>query len=84
MSVKMTIHSTGTGMCSLTGKEASDGLTVTFDDGTVKEGFLGWKAFQQLLRMKAGPVVAAKPSTAIPVTAQPVTNGPVSMAEVKK
>ncbi len=66
MSVKLTIHSTGTGTCSLTGKEGLDGLTVTFEDGTVKEGFLSWKAFQQLLRMKAG----AKP--AIPA-AQPLT-----------
>ncbi len=54
MSIQLTIHGTGTGTCSLTGKEAADGLTVTFEDGTVKEGFLSWKAFQQLLRMKVG------------------------------
>ena len=51
MSVKMTIHSTGTGTCSLTGKEASDGLTVSFEDGTVRESFLSWRAFQQLLHI---------------------------------
>ncbi len=37
--VKLTIHTTGTGTCSLTGKEG-DGLTVTFDDGTLAESFL--------------------------------------------
>lgn len=51
--IKVTIHSTGTGVCSLTGKEG-DGMTVTFDDGTLKEAFLSWKAFRQLLGMKAG------------------------------
>lgn len=51
--VKLTIHGTGTGTCSLTGKDG-DGLTVTFDDGTLAESFLSWKGFQQLLGMKAG------------------------------
>ena len=54
MAVKTIIHSTGSGNCSLTGKEATDGLTVTFEDGTVKEAFLSWKAFRQLLGLKAG------------------------------
>jgi hypothetical protein len=48
---KLTIHSTGTGECSLTQREG-DGLIVTFDDGTVRESFLSWKAFRQLLGMK--------------------------------
>jgi hypothetical protein len=74
MSIKLTIHGTGTGTCSLTGKEASDGLTVSFEDGTVREGFLSWKAFQQLLRMKVAPAAAAKPT---PV-AIPAGNGPVT------
>ena len=30
--IKVTIHSSGEGVCSLTGKEC-DGITVTFDDG---------------------------------------------------
>lgn len=51
--IRMTIHSTGTGNCSLTGK-SGPGLSVTFDDGTVKESFLSWKGFQQLLSLKAG------------------------------
>jgi hypothetical protein len=73
--IKLTIHSTGTGTCSLSGKEGP-GLTVTFDDGTVANSFLGWKAFQQLLGMKAGQKKpdAAKPTqaTAVPVAG----NGP--------
>ena len=51
--LKITIHSTGSGVCSLTGKNESDGLTVTFDDGTVQNAFLGWKGFRQLLSLKA-------------------------------
>ena len=52
-SLKITIHSTGAGLCSLTGKSDADGLTVTFDDGTVREAFLSWKGFRQLLSLKA-------------------------------
>ena len=70
--IKLTIHSTGIGHCSLTDKEG-DGLTVTFDDGTVTNAFLSWKAFRQLLGMKAGQKKPeAKPPTplnAIPVNA---------------
>ncbi len=57
--IKCSITSTGTGTCALSGKEG-DGLTVSFDDGTVANQFLSWKAFQQLLRMKVG-APAAKP-----------------------
>jgi hypothetical protein len=65
MTVKLLIHSTGAGTCSLTGKEESDGLTVTFEDGTVKDSFLSWKAFRQLLGLKAGQgVPLAKPTPA--------------------
>jgi len=52
--VKLTIHSTGSGTCLLTGKDDSDGLVVSFDDGTVKESHLSWRAFRQLLGLKAG------------------------------
>jgi hypothetical protein len=79
MSIKLTIHGTGTGTCSLTGKEASDGLTVTFEDGTTKEGFLSWKAFQQLLRMKVGttrPEPRAEQKPAPVAAAVPAGNGP--------
>jgi hypothetical protein len=63
---KLLIHSTGTGMCSLTGKE-TDGLTVTFDDGTVKEAFLSWRGFKQLLGLKSGQKLEPKPVVAVPV-----------------
>ena len=38
--VKVTIHETGAGTDSLTGKEQSDGLTVSFEDGSVERLFL--------------------------------------------
>jgi hypothetical protein len=34
------------------GKEG-DGLTVTFEDGTVQQAFLSWKGLRQLLAMKS-------------------------------
>ena len=63
MTFKLTIHSTGIGSCALTGKE-TDGLTVTFEDGTIKDAFLSWKAFRQLLNLKTGQANQpnAKPS----------------------
>lgn len=65
--MKVTIHATGGGTCSLTGKEG-DGLTVSFDDGTLCESFLSWKAFRQLLGMKsARKTAAAKPAVALTV-----------------
>jgi len=51
--IEVIIHSTGKGVCSFSDKEG-DGLTVTFKDGTLREGFLSHKAFQQLIRMKLG------------------------------
>jgi len=53
MNFKITIHHTGIGSCALTGKE-TDGLTVSFEDGTIRESFLSWKAFRQLLNLKTG------------------------------
>lgn len=72
--VKLTIHSTGSGTCLLTGKDSADGLVVTFDDGTIKESFLSWRAFRQLLGLKAGrnDKPEHRPSTNHPVTGQPV------------
>jgi hypothetical protein len=71
--IKLTIHSTGTGTCLLTGKE-TDGLTVSFEDGTIRESFLSWRGFRQLLGLKAGrnDKPEHRPSTAHPVTGQPV------------
>ena len=67
MSLKVVIHSTGSGTDLLTGKEGKDGLTVTFDDGTVKNQFLSWKAFRQLLAMK---MTTPKPESKIPLAAE--------------
>lgn len=70
--IKVSILGTGTGTCSLTGKEDSDGLTVRFEDGTL-EGFLCWKAFKQLLSMKAAKGAKAERKPAVPVALP--TNG---------
>lgn len=51
MSLEIVIHSIGEGQCSLTGKE-SDGIVVTFKDGTVVESFLSHKGFVQLVQLK--------------------------------
>lgn len=65
MAIKLTIVSTGSGTCSLTGKEDADGLTVSFEDGTLRDSFLSWKGFRQILGMKAGQTKPApKPLTA--------------------
>ena len=63
---KFLIHSTGTGMCSLTGKE-TDGLTVSFEGGTVKEAFLPWRGCKQLLGLKSGRKTDGKPVLAVPI-----------------
>lgn len=65
MAIELTIHGTGTGTCSLTGREG-EGMTVSFDDGTVKEAFLSAKAFMQLVRMKAGQPKKAQPAIPFP------------------
>lgn len=67
--IEITIHGTGSGTCALSGKEG-EGLTITFKDGTIREGFLSHKAFQQLIKMKFAQV-PAKPVPA----ATPVGNG---------
>ncbi len=72
MSIKLTIHGTGNGPCLLTGREG-DGLTVTFEDGTVKEAFLSWRGFRQLLGLKTMQRPEVKPLSAVPVAG----NGPV-------
>lgn len=66
MSVKLTIHSTGTGRCSLTGKEECDGLTVSIEGTSVADAFLSWRGFRQLLGLTAGqkPVQESRVSVA--------------------
>jgi hypothetical protein len=71
--LKVTIHSVGSGACSLAGKEG-DGLTVTFEDGTVREAFLSWKSFRQLCAMKSAK--GAKQPEARPVITAMPANGP--------
>ena len=74
MSIKVTIHSTGKGNCLLSEQPDRDGLTVSFDDGTVQESFLSWKAFRQLLALKAGQ----NGKMAVQATQPPVAPRPVS------
>lgn len=62
MSVKVTVHSTGLGPCSLTGKEC-EGLSVSFENG--RQRFLSWKAFRQLLCMETAEQ-NGKPTGAMP------------------
>lgn len=85
MSLKVIIHSTGSGNDLLTGKEGKDGLTVTFDDGTVRESFLSWASFRQLLALKKNqtrPEVKPEPKPALPVaTMAPAANGTVIVAK---
>jgi hypothetical protein len=73
--LNVTIHQAGSGLCSLTNKEG-DGLTVTFDDGTVKNQFLTYKAFRQLLAMKLTP---PRPEPRVPLAAP--ANGSVPIAK---
>lgn len=49
--IKLTVLSTGTGHCALTGREC-EGVTVIFDGES--QCFLSWKALRQLMAMKAG------------------------------
>lgn len=61
--LNVTFHQAGSGLCSLTGKD-SDGVSISFEDGTVTNQFLSWKAFRQLLAMK---ISHEKPSANIPL-----------------
>lgn len=56
--IELTIHGTGQGLCSLSGKDG-EGLTVTFKDGTLREGFLSHRAFLQLVKMKLAQASSA-------------------------
>lgn len=72
--LKLTIHSAGDGKCCLSGKEC-DGVTVTFEDGTVTEQHLSWKSLRQLIAMKVGTKTHARsiPSAA-PVATPALTD----------
>ena len=75
MSIDITIHDTGSGTCSLSGKEG-EGLVVSFKDGTLREGFLTQKAFMQLVRMKFAQATKgeSKPEPKPTVGAVPTAN----------
>lgn len=49
--IKLTVQSTGTGHCALTGREC-DGVSVVFENES--PCFLSWKALRQIVSMKAG------------------------------
>ncbi|MCI0459843.1 MAG: hypothetical protein L0Z62_23075 [Gemmataceae bacterium] len=66
MGIKITIHATSTGVCALSGREA-EGLTVTFEDGTLQNTFLSWKSFRQLAALKFGQTSAGKAPAAPPL-----------------
>ena len=52
--IQLTIHSAGRGNCSLTGRDC-EGITVTFEDGTLSERFLSFKSLARLIALKLGP-----------------------------
>lgn len=57
--IKVTIQATGRGGCALTGRDA-DGVTVAFENEP--PAFLSWKAFRQLVSMKAGRPPKVEPA----------------------
>jgi hypothetical protein len=61
--IQVTVHRIGAGTCSLTGKEAVDGLTVTIDGGSVTQAHLSWKSFKQLLSLQFARFSQSEPKT---------------------
>jgi len=64
--IQVSIHSTGSGRCALSGKDESEGLTVAFNGE--EPTFLSFKAFKQLLSMKTAQL---KPEPKRPTVAAP-------------
>jgi hypothetical protein len=73
MIVKITIHALESGKCALTGKD-TEGVRVSFDDGSFTEVFLSHKAFQKIYAMKAKQDAPRAKTTMPPVAATPITN----------
>lgn len=71
--IRVTIHDAGSGVDSLTGKE-TDGITVSFEDGTVSNSFLSWKSFKQLLSMKSKQGEKAPAPVALAQALKPTGN----------
>ena len=57
--VTVKISETGTGVCSLSGREG-DGLSVAFENEAPL--FLSWKSFRQLLALRASQGVKPVPT----------------------
>ena len=55
--IQLTFQSAGRGTCSLTGRDC-EGITVTFEDGTLSERFLSYKSLARLISLKLGPTPA--------------------------
>jgi len=64
----------------LSGKDGTDGLTVTFEDGTVTQQHLSWKSFRQLVAMKTAQS-AVKPAPRPIAIAVPATPPPIAVAK---
>lgn len=62
--MKITIYSVGMGTCALTGRE-TDCLQVSFESEPPCS--LSWKAFRQIVSMKAGQGQKPEPKT-VPMT----------------
>lgn len=68
--IRVTIHHACSGSCSLSGKDG-DGLTVSFDDGTVTQQHLSWKSFRQLVAMKTAQAATKPAPKPLPVGVTP-------------
>lgn len=68
--IKIAVHSSGSGTCSLSGKEEMDGLTVAFEND--QPCFLSKKAFWQLLGMRMAQARHGEPKAPAKPAAQPV------------
>jgi hypothetical protein len=78
--IRVTIHQSGSGVCSLSGKEG-EGLTVSFEDGTVNQQHLSWKSFRQLVAMKTAqhtpkPAPKSTPAAVAPSAWPVATSNP--------
>ena len=74
MSIKLVVHGIGSGKCALSGKEDTEGLEVAFENE--QQTFLSFKAFRQILSMKAAQLQKGKPKEPPVAAAAPSQNGP--------
>lgn len=50
--IGLKVHGLGRGVCPISGHE-EDGVTVSFEDGTIVQTFVAWEGLERLLRLKA-------------------------------